>query len=343
MLSNIAQTCFPVEYAARLPEVAAAKLEMKLEMPVFFYNQRQYPGYELQLHLFEPRYRLMMQRVTESNRCFAYLPNFVDYQAKEGDVGLIAELDECEFMHDGRCNIKATLKKRFSVVEHWVEDGTQNLTYVKVKYVHDEDKETESEKNDLIKAQDECGSFLDALYATNFGQQLRHIPIKTQIGEEPSKNNAETHSFWIARFIALFVQTSSAVEQSIIAETDTTKRYKILNDLLKMVTTRIQEKESEEATKEAKSKVGDENENEAEAESVEMAEQQSEEETNSEENLEDGLYDSAESDPEDADPPRSGNGNDIGTGIDTTTPTSECEPAAEGARPGPAGQLARGQ
>lgn len=45
----------------------------------------------------------MMQRVTESTNCFAYLPNFHDYSARVGDVGLVAKIDECQFYHDGRC------------------------------------------------------------------------------------------------------------------------------------------------------------------------------------------------------------------------------------------------
>lgn len=47
-----------------------------------------------------------MQRVMDSTGSFAYLPNFSDYSAAVGDVGLVAKIDECEFMHDGRCNMQ---------------------------------------------------------------------------------------------------------------------------------------------------------------------------------------------------------------------------------------------
>ena len=136
-LATVARTCFPEEYAARLPDIAAARSELELEMPVFYYNEVQFPGHQLGLHLFEERYRLMMKRVTESTNCFAYLPNFVDYQAHIGDIGVVAKVDECEFFHDGRCNMQATLTRRFRVETQWIEDGTQNLTYVKVRYLDD--------------------------------------------------------------------------------------------------------------------------------------------------------------------------------------------------------------
>jgi hypothetical protein len=50
------------------------------------------------LHLFEPRYRLMMQRVVNSTRAFAYVPNFSTYHANVGDVALVANIKEVDFL-----------------------------------------------------------------------------------------------------------------------------------------------------------------------------------------------------------------------------------------------------
>jgi hypothetical protein len=53
-------------------------------------------GGRLDLHLFEQRYRLMMQRVVNSTRSFAYVPSFNQYNfnATVGDVALVAVLEE---------------------------------------------------------------------------------------------------------------------------------------------------------------------------------------------------------------------------------------------------------
>ena len=58
----------------RLHSTSATELRVRLLMQV------------ISLHLFEARYRVMMQRVVESTNCFAYLPNFTDYHARAGDV-----------------------------------------------------------------------------------------------------------------------------------------------------------------------------------------------------------------------------------------------------------------
>ena len=57
-----------------------------------------FPGEKLSLHLFEPRYKVMIRRVLDSTRSFAYVPNFTSYTAVEGDVALIAVLKEVEFV-----------------------------------------------------------------------------------------------------------------------------------------------------------------------------------------------------------------------------------------------------
>ena len=96
------------------------------------------PGGELGLNLFEPRYRIMMQRITAGDRKFCYLPNFRNYSASTNDIGLVAELEESEEMHDGRWSIQAKLVRRVRVTETWVEPGTGNLHYCSCNYHDDE-------------------------------------------------------------------------------------------------------------------------------------------------------------------------------------------------------------
>jgi Lon protease-like protein len=88
-------------------------------LPIFYYNETLFPGGRLDLHLFEPRYRVMMQRVVNSTRSFAYVAKFNQYRASVGDVALVAVLEEVEFMADGRCMLQAKLSSRMVITEHY--------------------------------------------------------------------------------------------------------------------------------------------------------------------------------------------------------------------------------
>ena len=86
-------------------------------------------------------------------------------QASVGDVGVVAEITEVEFMANGRANLvvsgstilgaenskrrvrglslitallQAKCKERFRIKEHWVEDGTQGLHWCKIEFIRDD-------------------------------------------------------------------------------------------------------------------------------------------------------------------------------------------------------------
>ena len=75
----------------------------------------------------------MMQRIVNTTRSFAYVPNLDTYNANVGDVALKACLKEVEFLPDGRCLLEAKLEGRFRILEHFVEDGTQGLHYCRME------------------------------------------------------------------------------------------------------------------------------------------------------------------------------------------------------------------
>ncbi|KAJ1477065.1 hypothetical protein T484DRAFT_1631734 [Baffinella frigidus] len=81
-LASVARTCFPKTYELRQAEVAAEKEQWDTILPIFYYTDTLFPSSPLTLHLFEPRYKVMMRRIVEASRKFAYLPNFNAYQAR---------------------------------------------------------------------------------------------------------------------------------------------------------------------------------------------------------------------------------------------------------------------
>ena len=153
MLKSLAMITAPEEYQERLVEAIAEKASWDHLLPIFYYNEALFPGSRLDLHLFEPRYRVMMKRVVETTRSFAYVPNFRSYSASVGDPALIAKVDECEFYADGRAMIQAKIGKRYTITEHYVEEGTQGLHYCRLAPLHDEpmDEEQQSQATSLIE------------------------------------------------------------------------------------------------------------------------------------------------------------------------------------------------
>ncbi len=97
--------------------------------PIFFYNTPHRIGDELALHLFEPRYVLMIDLVMGTpHREFIYLASGAA-SAQVGDVGLIARITECEVEDDGRANILATITREVLISAHWVEPGSKGLAW----------------------------------------------------------------------------------------------------------------------------------------------------------------------------------------------------------------------
>jgi Lon protease-like protein len=189
MIKNIALLVDPVAYALRIAETEAEKKTWTNLYPVFYYNSTIFPGSHLNLHLFEPRYKVMMQRVVNSTRSFAYVPNFSNYTASIGDICLIAELKECEFLADGRCILDAVMTVRNKITQHFVEEGTQGLSFVKVEPFSDVKVEDPVELAALNELRVEAVAVVDDF----MGLVAVRRHIEEQYGPAPT-NNVEQFS-----------------------------------------------------------------------------------------------------------------------------------------------------
>src|ERR1044071_6003956 len=79
------------------------------ELPLFPLPIVLFPGVPLPLHIFEPRYRQMLEDIGQTNNLFGL--SYFDSSASErelpavGDVGCVAEVTESQTLSDGRSNI----------------------------------------------------------------------------------------------------------------------------------------------------------------------------------------------------------------------------------------------
>mmetsp|Transcript_45277 Transcript_45277/g.73738 ORF Transcript_45277/g.73738 Transcript_45277/m.73738 type:complete len:393 (-) Transcript_45277:211-1389(-) len=110
---------FP-EYQERCDSIRRMIDEQRKELPIFVCNIA-YPGVSCPLHIFEPRYRLMMQRCIESgNRRFGMC---VHTEAGASEYGTVLRIQSREQFPDGRSNITTIGVTRFRILRKWTKDG----------------------------------------------------------------------------------------------------------------------------------------------------------------------------------------------------------------------------
>ncbi|KAK0637252.1 ATP-dependent protease La domain-containing protein [Bombardia bombarda] len=91
-----------------------------------------FPSMPTFLHVFEPRYRLMIRRALEGDRTFG----MVLYQQGRGfrELGTLLRIVNVEFFPDGRSLIETVGVSRFRIVEHSTLDG---YTVAKIQKIND--------------------------------------------------------------------------------------------------------------------------------------------------------------------------------------------------------------
>lgn len=94
------------------------------ELPLFPLNVVLFPGQTLPLHIFEPRYRIMIQRCVENNEPFGIVLAQNEEPDEPCDIGTSARVTEVKRLPDGRMNILTLGEERFKLHDFRVgEDG----------------------------------------------------------------------------------------------------------------------------------------------------------------------------------------------------------------------------
>lgn len=113
------------------------------ELPVFPLPVVLFPGVPLPLHIFEPRYRQMLNdiRISHNLFCVAYFDPSTSANdvPPAGHVGCVAELTELQMMADGRSNILTMGVIRYRI-ESYVERGDPYLL-ARVNYFEDDEED----------------------------------------------------------------------------------------------------------------------------------------------------------------------------------------------------------
>jgi Lon protease-like protein len=137
---------------------------MALELPLFPLNVVLFPGTELPLHIFESRYRLMINECYDAGLPFGVVlarPESEPLHEKPYSVGTMAEIEVLDRMEDGRMNLIARGSQRFRILSQH-----QQKPYLSgVVEVYNDSAETDTALDEVVhSAGNLFRSYLEALF-----------------------------------------------------------------------------------------------------------------------------------------------------------------------------------
>jgi len=143
-----------------------------------------FPGSPLPLHIFEPRYRLMVNTIMASDKLFGVL--LYDPQSSQAaSVGSTAEIIDCEKLADGRMNIFTQGRKRFRVTKT-IEDKP----YLQGEIEWLEDEPT---RGDLSPVTNEVMEYIRDILRLSSKLNERDVDVPPDLPQDPLNL-----SYWVA-------------------------------------------------------------------------------------------------------------------------------------------------
>lgn len=210
---------------------AMDKVRGVTELPVFPLPVVLFPGVPLPLHIFEPRYRRMLQDIRVTNNLFA-VANFdpassVIEAPPPGHVGCVAEVTETQTFPDGRSNILTVGVVRYRI-ESYVERGDPYLMAT-VNYFED-DEEEEATLGGLTK---EVADMF-----TRIAQAVRTINDERTNLPDISNTEPQRLSF----LVAAAMEIEAEVKQELLELRSTFTRLERLRSMLSLAVTGYEER-----------------------------------------------------------------------------------------------------
>lgn len=200
-----------------------------MKIPLFpLPNVVLFPGMSLPLHIFEPRYREMLQSVMDQKKtdptatfgiqlCKTYNP--MTMEGTPFDVGTTVDIAEVREMEDGRYYLMTRGLRRYQVEEY---DQTKEYLQGTVTYLEEEDPRKVSGKSKLMEE--------TKLYFHEALRLSRKI-LKENFSEPCYPETPEMLSYYIAENL----KGSLVLKQEILEINSTRKRLTRERELLKEV------------------------------------------------------------------------------------------------------------
>ncbi|HEX3279930.1 MAG TPA: LON peptidase substrate-binding domain-containing protein [Pyrinomonadaceae bacterium] len=191
------------------------------ELPIFPLALVLFPGVPLPLHIFEPRYRQMLDDVRAGNSLFGV--SYFDASTAEqdrpapGHVGCVAEVTETQTMPDGRSNILTVGIIRYRLEEYL--DRNEPYLLARVSYFEDEEEDATALSE---SARDVAETF------TRIARAVRAINDERASLPDISDTEPQRLSF----LVAAAMEVDTEIKQELLELRSTTARLDRLRAML---------------------------------------------------------------------------------------------------------------
>ncbi|KAM9170401.1 LON peptidase N-terminal domain and RING finger protein 2 [Pangshura tecta] len=201
------------------------------DVPIFVCTMA-FPTIPCPLHVFEPRYRLMIRRCMETGTkqfgmCLAdELKGFADY-------GCMLEIRDVKFFPDGRSVVDTVGVRRFKVLNHGQRDGynTANIEYLEDKKVEGAEYEELVRLHDLVY--DQAVAWFTSLKDNMKAQILNHFGSMPGKESEPQSNPSGPAWYW---WLLAVLPLENRAQLAILAMTSLKDRLIAIRRVLIFVT-----------------------------------------------------------------------------------------------------------
>jgi len=220
----------PGEYSARQKvheDELAEQIGNGTQIPVFVCTMS-FPNVPCPLHVFEPRYRLMIRRVMENGtRQFGMCVGSSETGFSE--YGTMLEIRDIQYFDDGRSVVDTVGGRRFKVLARGVKDGYNTATVEFLQDKPDEGEELEATKEQHAK--------IRAIAEKWFGKMEPQIKsgILGHYGDMPSLEpeywrlaSGPAWCWWVLAILPL----DTLAQQQILSQTSLSKRLEALSRIL---------------------------------------------------------------------------------------------------------------
>ncbi|KAH9777926.1 zinc finger (C3HC4-type RING finger) family protein [Citrus sinensis] len=183
-LNSIIQKNFPEEYAERKSEHDSL-INFGVDLMPLFVMDVVIPCQRFPLHIFEPRYRLMV---------------IIDpTTGSVADFACEVEITECEPLPDGRFVLEIESRRRFRILRSWDQDGYRVAEIEWVQDIHPEGVEDRADLQDLTNNAAEYARLWLRREKESARQDRRRLEklLNVEVMMPPSQD-PERFSFWLA-------------------------------------------------------------------------------------------------------------------------------------------------
>ncbi|XP_044306895.1 LON peptidase N-terminal domain and RING finger protein 1-like isoform X2 [Varanus komodoensis] len=233
LLEELMTAVFPSQLAERKLVHQAEMTELSnltKNIPIFVCTMS-FPGIVCPLHVFEPRYRLMMRRCQETGTKMFGMCMFENGKSF-ADYGCVLEIQKIAFLPDGRSLVDTIGKRRFRVMSRGHRDGYNTAD---IEYLEDEKVEGE-ELAELQKLHDYTYQLTQRFYDhgdTTFRQLLMHHgPLPEKEADIQASPDGPVWCWWLISILPLDLSRKLTIFSDTSLKTRLTQLAHILSVIL---------------------------------------------------------------------------------------------------------------